>query len=99
MNAGWADVTLSAGVGTGNWKHPQQTKNGYSGADSVQLDDTPPLVIPVRTALPTDMGVGIVSIVATNTGVRIVSTHNSDDSTFRVWAFVKVPPTLFLGQS
>ena len=99
MNAGWADVTLADGVGTGNWKHPQQVPGGYAAADSVQLDGVPPLLIPTRTALPTDMGVGIVSLVATATGIRIVSTHQSDDSTFRVWAFVKLPPALFLGQT
>ena len=99
MNAGWADVTLSAGVGTANWKQVQQVPGGYSAADSVQLDGVPPFYSVVRTALPTDMGVGIISVTVTATGVRIVSTHNSDDSTFRVWALVKLPPDLFFGQA
>ena len=99
MNCGWADVTLVAGVGTATWRHPQQVPGGYSAADLVELDGVPPFVSERRTSLPTDMGVGIVSSTVTATGIRIVSTHQSDDSVFRVWALVKIPPALFLGQA
>ena len=90
MNAGWVDVTLASGVGTGNWRHPEQVRDG-SNADTVELDARPEFygIVPSANNLAQ---VGVVKVEAISaTAVRLVSTHNSDSSTYRVWALVKMP--------
>jgi len=90
MNAGWVDITLADGVGTGSWRHPEQVRRGAS-ADAVELDAAPQFLSLYCTANNL-VDVGIVKVEwSSATEVRIVSTHNSDSSTYRVWALVKLP--------
>lgn len=86
IDKAWVDVTLASGVGTGSWLHPDQVSQGGS-ADVVQLDRAP---IETRIACTSNdqRRVGVVKVEASSTtAVRLVSTHNSDASTWRVWAF------------
>lgn len=96
MNVGWVDVTFASGVATGNWRHPDQTKRG-SNADTIELDDTPAKIEATPT-LHSMTNIGIPHWVATANSIRGVSSHNSDTSTWRVWAWVKVPSPLSQGQ-
>ena len=94
MNAGFDLVTLANGVGTITWRHPEQRRDG-TGADAVELDAVPQFfwITPTANNLAQ---VGVVKVeAATAIGGRLVSTHNSDSSTYQVVAFVKLPESLW----
>ena len=94
MNAGFDLVTLASGVGTITWRHPEQREDG-TGAEAVELDAVPRFFWIVPTA-NTLLAVGVVKVEAvTRIGGRLVSTHNSDSSTYLVVGFVKMPEWLF----
>lgn len=99
MNAGWVEITFVAGVATGSWRHPDYATalgTGLSANDPgpIQLDNPPSFIIPV-CLLDDQLHIGFIQWQATTTGIRGVSTHNGDTSTWRIWAFVMVPPVLY----
>lgn len=96
MNVGWVDVTFANGVATGVWRHPDQTKLGAL-AETVTLDDVPPFVDAICTS-HNNTNIGFPMWTATAAGIRGVSSHVADSSTWRVKAFVKIPANLYLGQ-
>ena len=94
MNAGFDIVTLANGVGTITWRHPEQREAGTS-AEAVELDGVPRWfwIVPTVNNL---LNVGVVKVESvTAIGGRLVSTHNSDTSTYLVVGFVKMPEWLF----
>lgn len=94
MNAGFDLVTLVNGVGTITWRHPEQRRDG-TNADAVELDAVPQFFWITATANNLAQ-VGVVKVeVATAIGGRLVSTHNSDSSTYQVVGFVKLPESLW----
>ena len=96
MNAGFDLVTLVNGVGTITWRHPEQRRDG-TGAEAVELDGVPQFFWITPTA-NTLLAVGVVKVEAvTAIGGRLVSTHNSDSSTYQVVGFVDLPEALFRG--
>lgn len=99
MNAGWVEITLVNGVGTGSWRHPDYATalgTGVSANDPgpIQLDNPPSMILPVLL-LDNQLQIGHIQWAVTTTGVRAVSTHNQDSSTWRIWGFVMVPPVLY----
>lgn len=96
LNFAFAIVNLSNGSGQGNWRHPDQVKNGAS-ADQVILDDTPGFygIQAVTTDGDDLINAGVLKVETVNaTFVRVASTHNDDDRTVRVYAMVRVPAWL-----
>lgn len=96
MNFAFALVTLVPAAGgstaTASWQHPSQLAAG-AGAEVVELDAAPLIVIPERTSAPGGAA-GVVSVTAaTVTGVTLLSTHVGETGTFRVFAWVRpLPP-------
>jgi len=96
MNAGFDLVTLSSGVGTITWRHPEQRRDG-TGAEAVELDATPQYFLLLST-VNNLIAVGHLKVESsTPTGGRLVSTHNGDNSTWLVVGFVDMPEDWFRG--
>lgn len=89
MNEGWAEVTLAAGTGTANWKHPAQIQAGYAVAEQVELDDAPEFNSYYYKSVTNG---GVISLAFTKSGVTATSTNVGDASVIRVYGKVRELP-------
>lgn len=91
MNAGWTQLTMAAGAGTGTWRHMGQLGRGIATAEAVELVAAPIMVIEHIITI-TAGAIGFHTFTLTATGVTVASTHGGDSSVIRLYAFVIPPP-------
>lgn len=93
MNMAWCDITLVAGAGSGDWKHPEQVSLGQSAAKSVALDGVPEKLDAVRTTA--GAAPGNLTVTATALAATIASSNGADTGVIRVWGWFKVPAQIY----
>ena len=98
VNAAWTEVTFTpdgaGAIGTGVWKHLDQIRTPYSQAQSVRLDDVPPIVLQVAESGNLAKK-GIRNIEATALGVTVTSSHVDDEAVLKFVGIVQVPQSFF----
>lgn len=82
VGAGFTDITLVGGSGTGNWLDANQIAKG-NAARQVALDVAPPILWANRTV--SGGTPGELTVTATKNAVTVTSASGTDTSTVRVY--------------